>query len=249
MFVRSIYARMLSVLHAAHCIVTFKNSLWRRRDRGLEIQRIVGSQIIDLLSEHNVLSDSRIASRWTAVGGLANSLSVHTSSSSSNTVMHRMESGLNTSTHDSHLTYSHGSYLSMFSRGVTMGTRMMVTDGSKSDDATGTPHLTRTEQDKETSAIDFSKRDMVMLFTCGKCETRAAKAFSKKSYNQGVVIVECPGCKAKHLVADHLGWFGSKGTIEDFAKESGAKLDKRIADNTLELTLEDLDPTREQSKE
>lgn len=50
-----------------------------------------------------------------------------------------------------------------------------------------------------------------MLFTCGKCDTRAAKAFSRQSYETGVVIVECPGCSSRHLIADHLGWFGQGG--------------------------------------
>ena len=54
-------------------------------------------------------------------------------------------------------------------------------------------------------------KELVMLFTCGQCNTRAAKAFSKDSYERGVVIVECPGCSSKHLIADHMGWFGSKG--------------------------------------
>jgi hypothetical protein len=230
-----------------HRSIQEKIFLWRKRDRGLEIQRTIGSHIIELLSGYNVFFDRTPNSR-SVVGGVSNSHSMHTAHITSTSIH-----SANITTHgDSHLiTYPYGSYLSMSmsSRGVTMGTRMMVTDGSKSDDSTGTAQLTHTEQGKEKSAIDFSKRDMMMLFTCGKCDTRAAKAFSKKSYNQGVVIVECPGCKAKHLVADHLGWFGSKGTIEDFAKETGAKIDKRIADNTLELTLEDLDPTRAKSKE
>lgn len=60
--------------------------------------------------------------------------------------------------------------------------------------------------------IDFSSSPkMVMIFTCSICETRAAKAFSKASYERGIVIVDCPGCHKKHLVADHLGWLGQKG--------------------------------------
>ena len=62
---------------------------------------------------------------------------------------------------------------------------------------------------------DFEQRQLLMLFTCTKCDTRAAKAFSKQSYESGVVIVECPGCDNRHLIADHLGWFGQKGECWD----------------------------------
>lgn len=75
------------------------------------------------------------------------------------------------------------------------------------------------------------------MFTCTKCDTRAAKAFSKEAYTKGVVIVECPGCNSKHLIADHLGYFGSQtGTIEDFASEKGHVVTKKSADGTVEIS-------------
>ena len=59
--------------------------------------------------------------------------------------------------------------------------------------------------------VDMQQRQLLMVFTCTRCDTRAAKAFSRTSYERGVVIVECPGCSNRHLIADHLGWFGTAG--------------------------------------
>lgn len=88
--------------------------------------------------------------------------------------------------------------------------------------------------------IDFRKRQLVMMFTCVQCEVRSAKAFSKEAYQRGVVMIECPGCGGRHLIADHLGWFGEKGTVEDFAKERGNTAVVRTADGTVELTPNDV---------
>jgi protein import protein ZIM17 len=60
-----------------------------------------------------------------------------------------------------------------------------------------------------------------MMFTCGRCETRAAKGFSRQAYDNGVVIVRCPGCQTQHLVADRYGWFGEPGSVEDFLRDRG----------------------------
>ena len=46
------------------------------------------------------------------------------------------------------------------------------------------------------------------------------KTFNKSSYERGMVLVTCPGCLSRHLIADHLGWFGDKGfKIEQLGKE------------------------------
>ena len=39
------------------------------------------------------------------------------------------------------------------------------------------------------------------------CNTRNTHTFSKDSYQTGVVLGRCPGCKKLHLIADNLKWF------------------------------------------
>eukprot|EP00796_Vickermania_ingenoplastis_P003842 gene3842-2722_t len=66
--------------------------------------------------------------------------------------------------------------------------------------------------------------EMVAAFTCGQCDFRMVKRFSKHAYTKGIVVVECPNCRVKHLLADNLGWWESEATtIEDILKEKGEK--------------------------
>jgi len=75
---------------------------------------------------------------------------------------------------------------------------------------------------------------MIIMFTCKKCETRAVKRFSKGAYEHGVVIVQCPGCQNRHLIADNLGWFeDSRTNIETIMARQGDSV-VRIDDSTLE---------------
>jgi len=53
--------------------------------------------------------------------------------------------------------------------------------------------------------------------------------FTKNAYDRGLVIIQCPSCKHRHLIADHLGWFkdtagtseGRHRTVEDFMHSKG----------------------------
>ncbi|KAI3734728.1 hypothetical protein L6452_14204 [Arctium lappa] len=90
------------------------------------------------------------------------------------------------------------------------------------------------------SELKISPRhDLAMMFTCKVCETRSVKTISRESYEKGVVVARCGGCNNYHLIADHLGIFGEKGSIEDILAARGEEV-KRGNSDTLNLTLEDL---------
>jgi hypothetical protein len=76
-----------------------------------------------------------------------------------------------------------------------------------------------------------------MVFTCTACNTRAVKSFSRHAYEKGVVIVTCPGCQSKHLIADNLGWFGDNTTVEQILEEKGEKVHQMSADDQLDLGM------------
>lgn len=41
--------------------------------------------------------------------------------------------------------------------------------------------------DESTTSSSSRGKDMAIMFTCGKCDTRSVKAFSKHSYDKGLV--------------------------------------------------------------
>jgi hypothetical protein len=92
----------------------------------------------------------------------------------------------------------------------------------------------KNDQSSSESTIDPSTNSSIKLpsiqprlmigYTCKVCNTRNHKFMSKKAYETGVVIIQCDGCKSRHLIADHLGWFEHSrpaGTLEDILKEKG----------------------------
>lgn len=58
------------------------------------------------------------------------------------------------------------------------------------------------------------------MFTCGQCNTKGIKSFTKNAYHHGVVLIRCDGCDAVHLVADNLGWFEDDAkNLDSYTKE------------------------------
>ncbi|GAA5994537.1 hypothetical protein JCM5350_006390 [Sporobolomyces pararoseus] len=92
------------------------------------------------------------------------------------------------------------------------------------------------------------------------CGHRSSHEFSKRSYEKGVVIVQCPECSNRHLIADHLHWFSqtpsprhptgqpigreTPRTIEDIMREKGEEV-KWIDEGDQGATLEVPPPVEE----
>ena len=82
--------------------------------------------------------------------------------------------------------------------------------------------------------MGIKNADMAIQFTCTRCDTRSTKGFTRASYERGVVIVQCPGCKNLHLIADNFGWFSSNSsdkslTIEKIMRDKGVQVKKIVA--------------------
>ncbi|KAK4516564.1 uncharacterized protein ATC70_011538 [Mucor velutinosus] len=80
--------------------------------------------------------------------------------------------------------------------------------------------------------VNSKQHQMLIGFTCKVCNERSHHTMSKHSYTKGVVLIQCPGCKNRHLIADNLGWFkDSRTTVEDLVKEKGEAIRKIIVDD------------------
>lgn len=61
-----------------------------------------------------------------------------------------------------------------------------------------------------------------LTFTCKPCTHRSTHTVSKHGYEKGTVLVQCPSCKNRHVISDHLKIFSDKRiTLEDIMREKG----------------------------
>ena len=120
-------------------------------------------------------------------------------------------------------------------------------NGSSDDDSSNdTPFLTKDAPPAKQFSIPGAQKGgkkLAIVFTCTVCNTRAAKQFTENAYQNGVVIVQCPGCNNRHLIADNLGFFSDEDdgwNIEKAMKRLGKNVNVVNDDNVLELSLEDI---------
>lgn len=86
-------------------------------------------------------------------------------------------------------------------------------------------------------SIKVDKPQYMLAFTCKKCNHRSSHTISKQAYHHGTVMVKCPKCNNRHLIADHLKIFNdSHITIEDIMKAKG----ETVSQSTDDLVFDDI---------
>lgn len=89
-----------------------------------------------------------------------------------------------------------------------------------------------------------------LTFTCVPCGTRSKHKVSKQGYHHGTVLIACPGCKNRHVIADHLKIFGDRRvTVEDLMREKGQLVKRGTLDGDMEFWEDGTTTAREEDKE
>ena len=88
----------------------------------------------------------------------------------------------------------------------------------------------------------------VIIYTCGVCEARQSRSFTKHAYHHGVVIVRCEGCDNLHLIADNLKFFEDNSVnVEDLVRRQNGEVVKVQATGALKEFMHDKLKKREES--
>jgi mitochondrial protein import protein ZIM17 len=67
--------------------------------------------------------------------------------------------------------------------------------------APGSPPSTVTSNSQTTrSAVDEPRLSLTFTCTAGNCSTRSTHQFTKRAYERGIVLIECPGCKTRYVL-------------------------------------------------
>ena len=90
------------------------------------------------------------------------------------------------------------------------------------------PSVDSLHSSSTSASIQTEQPRYQLTFTCKKCSSRSSHELSKQAYHHGTVLVQCPGCKNRHLIADHLKIFSDTGiTLDDILKTTGEIVRKK----------------------
>lgn len=81
---------------------------------------------------------------------------------------------------------------------------------------------TTTANPEEPPPLSERPPSYELTFTCKPCRHRSTHNVTKRGYHHGAVLITCPGCKNRHVISDHLGYFADRNfTIEDLMRRKG----------------------------
>ena len=115
-----------------------------------------------------------------------------------------------------------------------------------------------TPKTSDETQFDPQEPRLAIAFTCTAdgCNHRSAHTFTKRAYQRGIVLIQCPSCKNRcgstplllsgprlscmyvnrHLIADNLGWFkddtedGRLKNVEDILRARGEHVQRGTLD-------------------
>ncbi|KAG9309456.1 zf-DNL-domain-containing protein [Chiua virens] len=103
-----------------------------------------------------------------------------------------------------------------------------------------------TSEPSNQTKFDPAEPRLAIAFTCTAdgCNHRSAHTFTKRAYERGIILIQCPSCKNRHLIADNLGWFkddtenGRLKNVEDILRTRGEQVQRGTldADGVVEIS-------------
>lgn len=130
-----------------------------------------------------------------------------------------------------------GRVLALSARTIPLRVRGPIAFGYASRCVHSSPKILQEGPSKHLGSFKVDQPQIMIAFTCKKCDTRSSHVMSKQAYTGGTVLITCPGCHNRHLIADHLKIFNDdKITIEDIMRARG----ESVSQSTDDLAFEDI---------
>ncbi|KAF7136793.1 hypothetical protein CNMCM5793_006315 [Aspergillus hiratsukae] len=100
-----------------------------------------------------------------------------------------------------------------------------------------TPNAAQDAANEEQNRLRREQEPAYQItFTCKPCGHRSSHRMSKHGYHRGTVLIRCPSCLNRHVIADHLNIFmDKKGTLEDILQREGKRLTRGYVDGDMEF--------------